>query len=413
MKNLIFIIDKVAGSIRQYQDFETLFGSEEGVRNAVGTLYCDLICLCTRVVRFHAKDFRYAFASFDKEFGPVSRAIDLHGVEVERAANAAHMKESKVARKQMPVEKQGTHKHIEVLSAPSLTWAAIAQVLHQLLCWLSPSTAEDDLRVHGESYMSGSCDWVVTSTKFNDWLEETTKVENFLQIVGGLGSGKSNLAAFLVEHLSKSSMPVLYFFCNRSDSEKRKTIFVIRTLLAQFLKIDNHLASHILPRYQQSGRTFADSYVIVFDVLKTVMVQCQNRALYIVIDAVDESIDAFEAWNGLLFQLQSCFQGTKTKLIITRRDAHDVTDYSWLPESWSASHELIMRPVFASQHIHEYIRCRVHKIDTVANTDIETNIVTQISQRSDGLWLYARLMIDKVERAPSKAIVEKRLNSLP
>ena len=239
--------------------------------------------------------------------------------------------------------------------------------------------------MHGKSCVSGSCDWVITSTKFNDWLKETTNAENSLQIVGRPGSGKSTLAAFLVDHLSRSTKPVLYFFCNRSDSEKRKTIYVIRTLLAQFLKIDNHLASYILPRYQQSGRTFADSYVIVFDVLKIIMAQCQNRALYIVIDAGDECIDAFEAWNGLLFQLQSCLQGTKTKLIITRRDAHDVTDYLWLSESWSASHELIMRPVFASQHIHEYIRCRVQKMSTVANTDIETEVVRQISQRSDGL----------------------------
>ncbi len=413
MENLIFIIDKVAGSIRRYQDFEILFDSHEGVRNAVGTLYCDLICLCTRVVRFHAKSFRYAFASFDKEFGPISDAIDLHGVEVERAANAAHMKESKVAREQMSVEKQGTYKHIDVLSAPSLTWAAIAQVLHQLLCWLSPSTAEDDLRIHGENYMSGSCDWAIASTKFNDWFNDTTNAKNSLQIIGRPGSGKSTLATFLVQHLSRSTSPVLYFFCNRSDSEKRKTIYVIRTLLAQLLKIDSHLASHILPQYQDSGRTFADSYMIVFNVLRTVMTQYQNRALYIVIDAVDECIDAFEAWNGLLFQLQSCLQGTKTKLMITRRDMHDRNEFSRGSESWSASHELIMRPTSASQYIHEYIQRRVHKIDTVADTNIETKIVRQISQASDGLWLYARLMIDEVERAPSQEIVEKRLNSLP
>ena len=267
--------------------------------------------------------------------------------------------------------------------------------------------------MHGENYMSGSCDWVVASTKFNDWLNKTFNAENSLQIVGRPGSGKSTLAAFLVQHLSRSTLPVLYFFCNRSDSEKRKTIYVIRTLLAQLLKIDSHLASHILPRYQHSGRTFADSCVMVFDVLRTVMTQYQNRALYIVIDAVDECIDAFEAWNGLLFQLQSCLQGTKTKLIITRRDVPDRNGHSWPSRSWSASHELIMRPTFASQHIHEYIQQRVHQMDTVANTNIETKIVRQISQASDGLWLYARLMIDDVERAPSKEIIEKRLDSLP
>ena len=218
--------------------------------------------------------------------------------------------------------------------------------------------------------------------------------------------------AFLVQHLSRPTLPVLYFFCNGSDSEKRITIYVIRTLIAQLLKISSHYANHILPKYQDCGRTFADSSAIVFEVFERVMIN-QARALYIIIDAVDECIDAFEAWNGLLFQLESCLQDSKTKSIITRREVPDRKKPSWSNQPWSASHELVMEPAFALQHIHEYIQRRVHRMDTVANTKIETKIVRQISEGSDGLWLYARLMMDEVERAPSKEILEKRLTSLP
>ncbi|KAL9609169.1 MAG: hypothetical protein Q9167_006046 [Letrouitia subvulpina] len=126
LERLIFIIDKVAGSIWRYEDIEILFNSHEGVRNAVGTLYCDVIYLCTHVVRFHAGFFRYAFASFEKEFGPISEAIDLHGAEVERAANAAHMKESKAAREQMSVERQGTCEDNDALSAPFTNFAGLS-----------------------------------------------------------------------------------------------------------------------------------------------------------------------------------------------------------------------------------------------------------------------------------------------
>ncbi|KAL9600505.1 MAG: hypothetical protein Q9219_003156 [cf. Caloplaca sp. 3 TL-2023] len=397
LERLVFMIDKIAGSIRRYQDFETLFALHEGVRNAVGALHCDLIYLCTRVVRFHARALRYALASFDKEFGPISEAIDLHSAEVDRAANAAHMMESKAVRDQILLEKQ-------------------AHVLHEVLRWLSPSTAEDNLRMHLGNYMSGSCDWVIASTKFNDWLRKKSSAENSLQIAGRPGSGKSTLAAFLIRHLSKSSLPVLYFFCDRSDCEKRSTLYVIRTLLAQLLKIDSSLAHQILPHYRNCGRTFADSYEILFGLLQAVMKHCQNRAFCIVVDGVDECIDAFDQWDGLLFQLQSCLQDAKTKLIVTQRTSADGKDPSltpWTNQEWSASQELLMRPKFASQHIHEYIQRRARNIPMVANTEDEAKIVTRISKASDGLWLYARLMIDEVERAPSKESIERCLSSLP
>jgi hypothetical protein len=91
-----------------------LFASHDGVRNAIGSLYCDLIYFCTRVVCFYAKSFRNPFVSFDKEFESISESIDLHGTEVDRAANAAHMKEAKEAREKTSSEKQGRCDRIDV-----------------------------------------------------------------------------------------------------------------------------------------------------------------------------------------------------------------------------------------------------------------------------------------------------------
>lgn len=257
--------------------------------------------------------------------------------------------------------------------------------------------------------MSGSLDWVITSTEFNNWLNEPSATNNSLHIVGRPGSGKSTLSAFLVQHLSKSRSPVLYFFCNRNDGEKRDTIYVLRTLLAHLLKFDISQASHVLPFYQQSGRSLADSYEVVLGAFGTVMRQHQDNALYIVIDAVDECIDAWED-DGLLAQLQSSTENTKAKFIITRRD---VVGRTLSSEPWSASHELTMKPEFTSKCVHKYVKQRAQRIAPIANTDLENQVVRQVSESSDGLWLYARLMMDEVERAPSEERVKRRLASLP
>ena len=259
--------------------------------------------------------------------------------------------------------------------------------------------------------MAGSCDWLLTVMEFMKWLDEPSKQKNSLEIIGGPGSGKSYMAAFLVQHFSESSSPVLYFFCNANDCEKRSTISVLRTLLAQYLRLDASLAEHVLPAFRQNGRTTADSSQMVAELFRIAMTHHQNRRTYIVVDAVDECIDAWDH-DGLLAQLQSCTQNTTTKFVITRRDLREY-EYSLCSSPWSASYELTMMAALTTPHIHKYIQCRVQKMTLIADTDVAPRIIGRISEDAAGLWLYARLMVDNVERAPSEERAKRCLDVLP
>ena len=101
------MIDKIASSIRRYQDFELLFASHDDVRVAVGALYSDLVDFCVKVVRLHSKSFRLPFVSFDTQFGAISESIDLHSAEIDRTALAAHIKEAREARERTAADTEG------------------------------------------------------------------------------------------------------------------------------------------------------------------------------------------------------------------------------------------------------------------------------------------------------------------
>ena len=107
LERLTLMIDKIASSVRRYQDFELLFASHHDIRVAVGALYSDLVDFCVRVVRLHTKSFRLPFVSFDTQFGAISESIDLHSAEIDRTALAAHMKEAKEARERTAADKEG------------------------------------------------------------------------------------------------------------------------------------------------------------------------------------------------------------------------------------------------------------------------------------------------------------------
>lgn len=250
--------------------------------------------------------------------------------------------------------------------------------------------------------MSGLSDWVTTSTEYSSWMRG--QLNDTLQIVGRPGSGKSTLAAFLVQHLFTICPTVLYFFCDSSDGEKRETIFVLRTLLAQLLTIHPSVQSNILPLFRQSGRAIADSFHVISTAFKAGIGELRDSDIYVVIDGIDECRDARSL---LLREIKLRTENTRIKVVVITR-ARDFRHTGWL-----ASYELIMKAEFSSHHLREYVGTRVQELGAIANTDFAHEVIDRIAESADGLWLYARLMVDEIERAPSKELVERRLNSLP
>ncbi len=102
-------MDKVAQSIRRFQDLEALFSQYESVRDALGRLYCELLRLCTCMSKYQTSRARYILDPFGSEFAAISQAIDYRSAEIDRAAQAAHFQESKEARERMLVESQGIY----------------------------------------------------------------------------------------------------------------------------------------------------------------------------------------------------------------------------------------------------------------------------------------------------------------
>lgn len=285
---------------------------------------------------------------------------------------------------------------------PLLTLSFAAQQFHQLQCWLSPSTVQDDLHARLAEYMTGSLEWVLECKEFKDWLDEP--LYGSLRITGPPGSGKSTLAAFLVHHLSRTDTPVLYFFCNGNDNEKCWAVPVLRTLLAQLLRIDSTIGTPLAQHYVQSGRPLADSYYILLTAFEAVMAMRKEKQMYVIIDALDECRD-----RRLVPKLESLCVNAKAKLLVTHREGDD----SRYDPPWSPMHAFQLRPEAASTYIRQYVSQSVHSIAAISNTDLETEVVKKVSDNANGLWLYARLMVDEIKRAPSKERLQKRLNSLP
>ena len=420
LESLAMILYKVVGSLERFTNYETLFKTNPAVQKTIGALYSDLIDFSTRVVQFHSRSsLRTIVSSFDKDFRDVSEHIDFHSAEIDWVANAANIEESQRARQLETEFRQG--KEVQscvycllstVQIIPSMAFNQYAtyqsmklrhlsvQVRNNIQRWLSPSNVQDDLHRHQLECMPGSCDWILESPQAQDFFN--AKHSTTMRILGRPGSGKTVLTSFLINHLAdQNETNVLYFFCKAGETEKQETTHALRTLLSQLLRIDEALYHDVEPLYTSSGRATADSYVEVHAALLLALSKT-IRTNFILIDALDESQDADDLIQALL-EVQRV-AGGRIAMLFTSRQMH---------LSFSFDEDLLFNSDTSKQPIQKYVDHRVLQMKTLSDGVLGLIVVRQITRAADGLWLYARLMLDEIERLPSAALIQRHLRNVP
>lgn len=65
------------------------------------------------------------------------------------------------------------------------------------------------------------------------------------------------------------------------------------------------------------------------------------------------------------------------------------------------------------EFIEAYITKRVYDNINLRGSDLGRRVIDKVSSAADGLWLYARLMMDEIARMASSALIERQLQAVP
>ena len=343
---------------------------------------------------------RKNFGSFDRDVQEISSKITHHWKEVDVVANATNLAEAKIARQAEELERA-------------------LQRQTELNKWLAPANVDDDLHRLLSSYAKGSCDWVLRSPPF-ERLETASKF-HALQVTGHPGGGKSTAAAHLVDQLLATTTAatedhgssarrriVLRFFCKASDPEKTFASTILRTFSFQLLQACPDLAPAVQQAFCRSGRPVLDSETECLAVFESLISQAVHlsSSIYIVLDAVDECRDAPKLLQALLERPRAACLPLKV-VLLSREDP----DLRHLLRTCDDSLALHSR----QEALERYIQTRVARLSITAHIDdaLREELVSSIVDTSAGLWLFARLLLDEIERAPSPEEVTRQLQHVP
>jgi ankyrin repeat protein len=280
-------------------------------------------------------------------------------------------------------------------------------VIDKIRSWLSPTEFESEgseYRKHLNAHVPGTGDWLFQTEQYKKW--HGSRDTGALWIKGIPGSGKSVVAANLIQTLAKNeNAPVLFFFSRRilrSNSEPR---YLVRDCLYQALDHSALLQSRLKQVMEQHPEVervpFHEIWRALMSTLPTIPM------VYVVFDALDElAVEQDKFLDNLLDLGQKKPQSIK--LIITSRPLPHLEKALKGPSLV----DLRLAGRMVERDIATYITHRmIFQQERNLTMDDQSAIKDALCRKGRGLFLYARLMLDELLQQSSP--VHLQLQQLP
>ena len=275
--------------------------------------------------------------------------------------------------------------------------------LKKIRAWLSPTdymAPSSEFNRHLQSQAPGTGEWIRETAQFTQWHISPTHGSIWIKAVPG--AGKSVVAASMIDSLDiKESVPVLFFFFRQIIEINRTARSLTKDWLSQLLPFSLPLQLSLWELVEEEG-TALD---IVSDERLWKLLLSGLRAIeraYCVVDALDEmtvDVDFLDRINKL-----GSFKPANIKVMLTSRPKQYLQRALKDPQviHVSLEEELVKRDisVFVHQRTSTFVSQGVDE-------DTRQFMETIICERSQGLFLYARLMLDQM----AKLISERTLDN--
>ena len=278
--------------------------------------------------------------------------------------------------------------------------------IRKIRAWLKPTSYSADsgeFRKHLAAHLPGTNVWLTQTRPYQDWLQDSEV--GTLWIKGIPGSGKSVIAAHLVDELTRTSpgSPVLYFFFRQIIDANHEPAALLRDWLDQILEYSPPLQKR-LKELVKSGRSVSSMAMEDQWSNLKLAINGLSSTVYCVADALDEMDQGNDDFLRSLAAL-GLWNPSKVRVIFTSRPVPIVE----APLRQLKVHSMRLVEEKIDVDITSYVNhgLQSSKIKAVDRDRIRT----AIPGRANGLFLYAKLALDAF--LEPKADIDKVMQALP
>lgn len=278
-----------------------------------------------------------------------------------------------------------------------------------------------------DNLLEGTGEWLHDEPLFRAWENEEAAL---LWVFGGPGAGKSFLSTKTIlllrdqhdqdpEHPSR--VAVSFFFVKEDNQNLHDLNVILKTIAFQIVQKDEIYRKHVVTvcKSPEATNTAERTWQTLFLNFYT-SVQGAESSAFIVIDGLDEApLDTRRKFLGLLRALVNQAPGVRTPrprlqiAVFGRPDLRDDMEFSRQEKFVNVSAEKNRKD------INDYILSRLPMVRVFkvmkpsARNKFAKEIRTTILQRADGMFFWAKLVLDQIYRKERKSEVQQALQNAP
>ncbi|KAI1084013.1 hypothetical protein F5B20DRAFT_526327 [Whalleya microplaca] len=280
--------------------------------------------------------------------------------------------------------------------------------------------SDSDLLAITEKQHKGTCEWLTKSDIFQEWLDTDTTSElgqsgtksslnsRFLWLKGPPGSGKSVASGHVVRYLEACNSECSFHFFNHRNNDTLSLPKLLRSLAFQMAKSNLEIRQGLLEMAENEGHIQKDDHLVIWNM---VFVNCifqieSSQPHFWVIDALDEC--PTKSMIALVQMLSKMDPKTPLKILFTSRPNNQVENIFQqkgvpLLKLETGTEESLL-------DIASYVKAKWSYSEESATGE---NLLTEVLRKSNGIFLWASLIIGRLDEAYSMEDMEDILQQVP
>ncbi|KAL7942168.1 hypothetical protein V8C42DRAFT_332740 [Trichoderma barbatum] len=409
-EQIIRIYSRLSEPLARFSLFDRSFSNNMEVQKTLAVYYSDLLKFHGEAYKFVRRNawqrlFATSWGRFQRQFDNIFADLKAHEDLIDKTVNAADISEAKEMREKIEDWRQQESRKFKKMEEErtSTEFHAVQSVLQ---IGETPQIDVFDSLASEANQNPGSCSWILQQQKIQSWAK-CERDTQFVVLHGCVGSGKSVLAAQIGIFLrSLKYSLVATHFCTYHHPESIKYNFIMRSLVIQIIRPDPEL---ITLSYDWFVLQKKNPTIAVVEQLLRVLVEAlgtslsQQKTLYIVIDGLNECDDKTVApiikLLDRLIATASSPGSTVLKVLICTRITPAIAKLVKRKHQVSLADE----KDHLSKAIRDYTIQRIKAIrprfSQLRITDDDVSMLaSQITQKADGMFLWAKLVMDYMKK---------------
>ncbi|GAP92702.1 putative NACHT domain-containing protein [Rosellinia necatrix] len=417
---------RISESLGRFSTLNKAFSANMEFQQTLAVFYWDIMLFHKNAYQFVRRNswkllFLTSWGRFQRRFDNLLDDMKRHEALIDLQANASNIAEAREMREEIKVWKEDSLTHIQQLNEKETT-----KEYESIIAWFKADESDQlgilDIVSSESSKFSGTCSWALKNCKITSWLRPSPD-QPILWLQGKPGSGKSVLTSEITKFMKASNQFVIRYFCSQRYTSSILYHEILRSILLQLLRNNDELITHVYKDYVLGRKppTVQALEKLVLALLKATSSEPrQVKYVWIVLDGLNECEPRQQASvMSFLNQLtgKTASGGdTVCKILISSRHSPTIAKRLRVGQVMSLSDERKSVTMAIMQYVSQRLHSLHDKLRQLELSQKEIGDLTRvITNKADGMFLYARLVLDYLSREIfySGAEIKSSIDELP